>query len=41
MQPAPRLTVTADPPPAVVDGRACRTRTAFFDEVARVLGFAP
>jgi RNAse (barnase) inhibitor barstar len=29
--------VTTDPAPAVVDGRACRTRAAFFDEVARAL----
>lgn len=33
----PWLTVTTAPAPAVVDGRACRTRAAFFDEVARVL----
>ncbi|WP_432928381.1 barstar family protein [Microbispora sp. CA-135349] len=33
----PWLTVTADPAPAVADGRACRTRDAFFDEVTRVL----
>ncbi|KAB8185827.1 barstar family protein [Microbispora catharanthi] len=33
----PWLTVTTDPAPAVVDGRACRTRAAFFDEVARAL----
>ncbi|WP_182905130.1 barstar family protein [Microbispora sp. H13382] len=33
----PWLTVTTDPAPAVVDGRACRTRAAFFEEVARVL----
>ncbi|MBD3138768.1 barstar family protein [Microbispora bryophytorum] len=30
--------MTTDPGPAVVDGRACRTRAAFFDEVARALG---
>jgi RNAse (barnase) inhibitor barstar len=33
------LAVTADPAPAAVDGRACRTRAAFFDQVARALGF--
>ncbi|GAB3146922.1 barstar family protein [Microbispora hainanensis] len=33
----PWLTVTTDAAPAVVDGRACRTRAAFFDEVARAL----
>ena len=33
------LTVTTDPAPAVVDGRACRTRAAFFEEVARALRF--
>lgn len=33
----PWLTVTTDPAPAAVDGRACRTRAAFFEEVARVL----
>ncbi|GAA3211300.1 barstar family protein [Nonomuraea helvata] len=31
------LTVSAGPAPAVVDGRACRTRAAFFEEVARAL----
>ena len=31
------LTVSTDPAPAVVDGRRCRTRAAFFDEVARAL----
>ncbi|WP_214325704.1 barstar family protein [Nonomuraea sediminis] len=31
------LTVSTSPAPAVVDGRACRTRAAFFEEVARVL----
>jgi hypothetical protein len=45
----PWLTVSADPGdtdpgaadsvPAVVDGRACRTRAALFEEVARVLRF--
>jgi hypothetical protein len=33
------LTVTSDPAPAVIDGRACRTRAAFFEEVARALEF--
>ncbi|MGH3391373.1 MAG: barstar family protein [Actinomadura sp.] len=33
------LTVSADPAPAVVDGRVCRTRAAFLAEVARVLCF--
>jgi RNAse (barnase) inhibitor barstar len=41
MEPAQWLTVTTDPAPAVVDGRSCRTRAAFFDEVARVLDFPP
>lgn len=41
MEPAQWLRVTSDPPPAVVDGRACRTRAAFFDEMARVLDFPP
>ena len=41
MQPARWLTVTTDPAPAVVDGRASRTRAAFFEEVARVLDFPP
>ncbi|MBO4270593.1 barstar family protein [Microbispora triticiradicis] len=31
------LTITTGRAPAVVDGRACRTRAAFFAEVARVL----
>ncbi|MFI6600557.1 barstar family protein [Nonomuraea sp. NPDC050536] len=31
------LTVSTSPAPAVVDGRACRTRAAFFEEVARAL----
>jgi RNAse (barnase) inhibitor barstar len=31
------LTVSTDPAPALVDGRACRTRAAFFEEVARAL----
>ncbi|GGK94294.1 hypothetical protein Sme01_57030 [Sphaerisporangium melleum] len=31
------LTVSTGPAPAVVDGRACRTRAAFFEEVARAL----
>ncbi|MBO0819546.1 MAG: barstar family protein [Nocardiopsaceae bacterium] len=39
MTPGPWLTVTSDPAPAVIDGRACRTRAAFFEEVARVLEF--
>ncbi len=39
MRPAPWLTVTTDPAPALVDGRACRTRAAFFEEVARALAF--
>lgn len=33
----PWLMVTTGPAPAVVDGRGCRTRAAFFVEVARVL----
>jgi RNAse (barnase) inhibitor barstar len=33
----PWLTVSTGPAPAVVDGRACRTRAAFFEEAARVL----
>ena len=33
----PWLTVSTGPAPAVVDGSACRTRAAFFEEVARVL----
>lgn len=33
----PWLTVSTDPAPAVIDGRACRTRAAFFEEAARVL----
>ena len=37
----PWLTVTTDPAPAVVDGRACRTRAAFFEEVARALRLPP
>jgi RNAse (barnase) inhibitor barstar len=39
MQPPRWLKVTTDPAPAVVDGRATRTRAAFFAEVARVLDF--
>ncbi|MFI7130665.1 barstar family protein [Nonomuraea sp. NPDC050153] len=31
------LTVSTGPAPVVVDGRSCRTRAAFFTEVARVL----
>ncbi|MFG1704151.1 barstar family protein [Nonomuraea sp. M3C6] len=31
------LTVSTNPAPAVVDGRACRTRAAFFEEAARAL----
>jgi RNAse (barnase) inhibitor barstar len=39
-RPLPRwLTITTSPVPAVVDGRLCRTRAAFFVEVARVLRF--
>lgn len=37
MDPARWLTVTSGPVPAVADGRSCRTRAAFFQEVARVL----
>lgn len=37
MKSAPWLTVTTDPPPAVIPGRVCRTRATFFAEVARVL----
>ncbi|MFC4062338.1 barstar family protein [Planomonospora corallina] len=33
------LTISTGPAPAVVDGRACRTRAAFFEEVARALRF--
>ncbi|GII58584.1 hypothetical protein Pth03_69730 [Planotetraspora thailandica] len=33
------LTVSTGPAPAVVDGRECRTRAAFFTEVARALRF--
>ncbi|GLW10076.1 hypothetical protein Misp01_52050 [Microtetraspora sp. NBRC 13810] len=33
------LTVSTAPAPAVVDGRACRTRAAFFEEAARALRF--
>lgn len=33
------LRVTTEPAPEVADGRACRTRAAFFTEVARVLAF--
>ncbi|MFI6792270.1 barstar family protein [Nonomuraea sp. NPDC050383] len=33
----PWLTVSTSPAPAVVDGRACRTRAAFFEEAARAL----
>jgi hypothetical protein len=39
MTPVRWLTVTSDPAPAVIDGRACRTRAAFFEEVARALEF--
>ncbi|MBG0827531.1 barstar family protein [Planomonospora sp. ID67723] len=36
--PLPRwLTVSTGPAPVVVDGRACQTRAAFFEELARVL----
>ncbi|MFC4530954.1 barstar family protein [Sphaerisporangium dianthi] len=38
-RPLPRwLTVSTGSAPAVVDGRACPTRAAFFQEVARALG---
>ncbi|MEU6719178.1 barstar family protein [Nonomuraea sp. NPDC046802] len=33
----PWLALSTGPAPAVVDGRACRTRAAFFEEVARAL----
>ncbi|GAA1268202.1 hypothetical protein Psi02_10140 [Planotetraspora silvatica] len=33
----PWLTVSTGPAPAVVDGSACRTRAAFFEEAARAL----
>ncbi|MER6951840.1 barstar family protein [Nonomuraea sp. NPDC000554] len=33
------LTVSTSPAPAILDGRACRTRAAFFEEVARALRF--
>ncbi|MGW0803472.1 barstar family protein [Nonomuraea sp. NPDC002799] len=33
----PWMTVSAHPAPAVVDGRVCLTRAAFFEEVARAL----
>jgi hypothetical protein len=39
MKPAPWLTVTTEGAPAIVDGRACRTRAAFFEQAARVLEF--
>ena len=40
MTPAHWLTVTTETAPAgAVDGRACRTRAAFFTEAARVLNF--
>ena len=39
MTPAHWLTVTTAPATDAVDGRACRTRAAFFAEVARVLEF--
>ncbi|MEU8267696.1 barstar family protein [Sphaerisporangium sp. NPDC049002] len=39
-RPLPRwLTVSTGPAPAVVDGRSCQTRAAFFEEAARVLRF--
>ncbi|MFI7675798.1 barstar family protein [Actinophytocola sp. NPDC049390] len=42
MTPAHWLTVTTEAATAVaVDGRACRTRAAFFAEAARVLDFPP
>ena len=39
MQGAHWLRVTTQPAPSVLDGRACRTRAAFFTEAARVLDF--
>lgn len=33
------LTVSSAPEPGALDGRVCRTRAAFFSEVARVLRF--
>lgn len=39
MTPAEWLTVTSDRAPAVIDGRTCRTRAAFFEETARALDF--
>ncbi|MEZ0077150.1 barstar family protein [Planotetraspora sp. GP83] len=33
------LTVSTGPAPAVIDGSACPTRAAFFEEAARVLRF--
>jgi RNAse (barnase) inhibitor barstar len=39
MTPPPWLTVTADPVPADLDGRDCRTRAALFTEAARALAF--
>ena len=41
MRPAQWLTVTTEPAPSIVDGRAGRTRAAFFTEAARVLEFPP
>ncbi|WP_405142666.1 barstar family protein [Sphaerisporangium sp. NBC_01403] len=39
-RPLPRwLTVSTGPAPAVVDGRSCQTRAAFFEEAARALRF--
>jgi hypothetical protein len=39
MRPAHWLTLSTDSPPAVVNGRACRSRATFFAEVARALDF--
>ncbi|GAA2315937.1 hypothetical protein GCM10010149_79930 [Nonomuraea roseoviolacea subsp. roseoviolacea] len=33
----PWLSVSTGPAPAIIDGRAARTRSAFFDEAARAL----
>ncbi|MEV0197843.1 barstar family protein [Nonomuraea sp. NPDC050691] len=33
----PWLSVSTDPAPAVIDGRAARTRAAFFEEAARAM----
>ncbi|GAA0408192.1 hypothetical protein Acor_79530 [Acrocarpospora corrugata] len=40
VRPLPQwLTVSTGRAPAVIEGRACRTRAAFFEEAARVLRF--